>query len=128
VLRSDRGAAALETALVLPLLTGVVALVVTAALAATVAALVDRAAEHAVRAAAVPLDPVARTYRDDAAVAAVAAAATPLLALDASDVAVTFDGTRRGEGARFAVAVSYRWDPPLSPPVVISSSATGVRE
>lgn len=113
-LHAQEGATAVEFALVLPLVLGVVHMVVSVALAACVASFLQWGVEHGARAAAVPLDPVARVYRDDAQIAAAVAAAVPLLSVDPADVQVSFPAGR-DEGAHFDVNATYRWRNPAAP-------------
>lgn len=103
--RRDTGASAVEFALVLPLVLGLVGLALTAGLAFSVNAMVARSAEVAARAAAVPVDGV---YRSDVTDAAREGA---LL------IAPTVDSLLCdpcGEGGQVTVQVSYEWDNPAA--------------
>lgn len=135
---SERGTAALEFALVLPMLVGIVGLVITAGMAATTSASLARGAEAAARTVAVPTDFAAGTYATDAEIVAAADAATPLVDLEAQHVQVTWHSSRRDEGARFTVELAYPWDTPAAElltvwdadldAITLTGTSAGVRE
>lgn len=135
---SERGTTALEFALVLPMLIGIVGLVITAGMGATTSASLARGAEAAARAVAVPADFAAGTYASDADIVAAADEATPLVDLEAEHVTVDWHSARRGEGARFTVELAYPWDTPAAvlltvwdtdvDAITLTATATGVRE
>lgn len=142
---ADRGAAALEFALVLPVVLAFVGAVITVGVWAASSAMLARGAEATARAVAVPSDfdhlpdPL---YHGDAAIVAAADDATPLLDLDAGDVDVAWDAacgtTTCDEGTRFTVTLTHAWTSPaasllagLAPgldTITLRATSTGVRE
>lgn len=141
----ERGAAALEFALVLPVLVGFVGAVLTVGLWAASSAALARGAESTARAVAVPSDfdhlpdPL---YHGETAIVAAADDATPLLDLDADDVSIAWDGacdtTTCDEGTRFAVTLTQGWTSPAAnllagmvpglDTITLRATSTGVRE
>ncbi|HVL98494.1 MAG TPA: hypothetical protein VM324_04295 [Egibacteraceae bacterium] len=108
----ERGGAAVEFALALPIVLGIVGMVVTGALAFTMNALLLRGAEHATRVAAVPTDLATRTYATDAQVAQ-AAADGAILFIPTAVQRVCSPSPCRG-GGRVGVTVSYVWTNPAA--------------
>lgn len=110
--RSERGATAVEFALVLPLLLGLIGMALTGSLAFTYDALVHRGAEYAAREAAVPVGLYERTYATEDEV--VAAAATGAILLQPTTVTVVCAPSPCHEGGQVTVRVSYDWDNPAA--------------
>lgn len=108
----ERGSAAVEFALVLPVLLAVVGMVITGALAFTMNALVHRGAEHAARVAAVPTDLAPPSYATDDEVTQAAADGAILL----TPTTVTRDCVPSPcrDGGRVSVTVTYDWANPAA--------------
>lgn len=110
--RGERGASAVEFALVLPLLLGLLGMAFTGGLAFTYDALVHRGAEYAAREAAVPVGLSARTYATEDEVVAAAAAGAVLL--EPTTVTVVCAPSPCREGGQVTVRVTYDWDNPAA--------------
>lgn len=108
----ERGGAAVEFALVLPVLLAIVGMVITGAMAFTMNALVHRGAEYAGRVAAVPTDLAGPTYATDAEVTQAAADGAILLTPDTVDTVCTPAPCR--DGGRVGVTVTYQWTNPAA--------------
>lgn len=114
-LRGERGANAVEFALVAPLLFGLIAVAITGGLAFTHYALVHRSAEHAARVAAVPsmdMQMVRRSYATDEEVEDAASQAAVLF--EPTTVEVSCRPSTCAEGGRVTVRVTYAWDNPVA--------------
>lgn len=111
--RAERGAATVELAFLLPLLLGIAGLILSLGVGFATQAMVQRAAEAAARAAAVPSDFSAGTYRTEPELATIARDAgilLPTVTLDPLDC----DRTPCGAGATVAVTARYVWDNPAA--------------
>jgi Flp pilus assembly protein TadG len=111
--RGERGAATVELAFLLPFLLGMAGLVLSLGIGFAMQALVQRAAEGAARAAAVPSDFAAGAYRTQVELEAVARQAGILLPTVALDP-LACDRTPCGAGATVAVTARYVWDNPAA--------------
>lgn len=112
-LRAERGAATVELAFLLPFLLGMAGLILSLGIGFAMQALVQRGAEAAARAAAVPSDFAAGAYRTQPEIETVARQAAilvPTLTLDP----VTCDRVPCGAGATVAVTARYQWDNPAA--------------
>lgn len=113
--RHERGASAVEFALVAPLLFGLIAMAITGGLAFTHNALVHRSAEHAARVAAVPSmnsQLVSRSYASEEEIKQAAADAAILL--EPTTVEIDCRPSPCSEGGQVTVRVTYAWDNPVS--------------
>lgn len=129
--RDDAGAAALEFALVLPVLVAVVGLGVFAGWLGLVRVLVDRAAEAGLDAAVRPAAGDHTAWPSDEQVEAAVRAAMPLV--EASAVTVGDETGAPVRNATVAVTVVYEAANPLAPiggpaRIRLSATATGRRE
>lgn len=111
-LRGERGGNALEFALLLPLLLGLLGMAFTGGLAYTYNGLVHRGAEYAAREAAVPVNLYERTYATEEQI--IAAASTGAVLLEPTTVDVVCTPSPCQEGGRVTVTVTYAWDNPFA--------------
>lgn len=137
-MRADRGAIAVETALVLPLVLGVIGMILTLTVAVTYQALLERSAEQVARIVAVQYIPDGCYQRSEQGRESGTEKCPDLFAVD--DVTVEWQDTGRREGARFTVTVSGTWDNAASALVSLltaesidrewtfTATATGVKE
>lgn len=111
---AERGATAVEFALVLPFLLALVGMLFTAALGLGVRGLLLRGAEAGARSGAVIVQVTTgpERYRSDAEITQAVRDATILL--DATEVTIGWLDAHRGEGARFTVTATYTWSNPAA--------------
>lgn len=137
-MRGDRGATAVETALVLPLVLGLVGMILTVSVAVSYQALLERGAEQAARILAVQYIPDGCLYRDEQGRESGTEKCPDLFAVE--DVVVEWQDEGRREGSRFTVTVIGGWDNPATALVhlltgggvdrewTFTATATGVKE
>lgn len=132
----ERGATAVEFALVIPVLLGLVALVIIGSLGLTYAAVLHRGAEVAARAVAVPVRPyadVTTRHRTAAEVTEAVNSATPLLdpdviivrRPDGTEIDPDLLPTALGENQPFTVELRWRWRFPAAGFIAAVGGSTG---
>jgi Flp pilus assembly protein TadG len=112
VLRSERAAATLEFALILPIFLAVIGTVIFAGWLGTVKAILEHGASEGVRYAAIPSSADLRSYPTDPQVVAEVDAATPLLTPTGVQVESLDAGLIRG--APVGVRVTYQVQNPVA--------------
>lgn len=119
--RAERGASAVEFALVAPLLFGLLAMAFTGGLAFTLNALVHRSAENAARVAAVPT--MSQEMQEDGTFYTRSYATEEEIRQAAADAAILFQPTSVevtcrpapcSEGGQVTVRVTYAWHNPVA--------------
>lgn len=111
--RAEQGAATVELAFLLPFLLGMAGLVLSLGIGFATQAMVQRAAEAAARAAAVPSDFSAGAYRTEPELTTIARDAGILLPTITLDP-LACDRSPCGAGATVAVTARYVWDNPAA--------------
>ncbi len=111
-LRSERGAATLEFAFVLPIFLAVIGTVIFAGWLGTVKAILEHGASEGVRYASIPASADLRSYPTDPEVAAEVEDATPLLTPTSVQVQSLDAGIIRG--APVGVRVTYQVNNPVA--------------